>query len=122
MGMCLGMCLGISIGTSLGNVFGNTSIGILLGLAIGLVIGFILGSQKDNVVNNQIEEKGYRIKKIEKDEKSEEYILTIIDNISEETVVIVSEGEMETELFKIGDVVFFDKDGNIEQAFDKEDE
>lgn len=122
MGMCLGMCLGISIGTSLGNVFENTPIGISLGLVIGLAIGLVLGSQKDSIVNSQIEEKGYKIKKIEKDEKSEEYIITIIDNLNKEVVVIVSEGEMETELFSVGDVVFFNKDGNIEQAFDKEEE
>ncbi len=35
-------------------------------------------------------------------------------------VVTVPSGTMETELFTVGDIVFMDEDGDIEQAFDKD--
>ncbi len=116
MGMALGMCFGVSIGTSLGTVFDNTSMGITLGLWIGMLIGFAIGAQKDKEVNKQVEEKGYVIKKIE------QYEVTIVDKLGEESVVIVPKGQMEAENLAIGDVVFLDDDGLLEQAYDKEDE
>ena len=122
MGMALGMCFGSSIGTALGSTFDNMAMGTSLGLCIGMVIGLVVGSQKDKEVNKQVEEEGYTIKDIKKNEQKEEYIITIANRLGEESVVIVSKGEMEEENFEIDDVVFLDDDGLIEQAYDKEDE
>ena len=122
-GMALGMCFGVAIGTSLGVAFdGNIALGTSIGLSIGLVLGLAIGSQKDKAANRQIEEKGYTIRAIEKREGSKEYAVTVVDRLGEETVIIVSEGQMEEEHFSVGDIVFFNEDGQIEQAFDKEDE
>ena len=122
MGMALGMCFGSSIGTALGSTFDNMAMGTSLGMCIGMAIGLVLGSQKDKEVNKQVEEEGYTIKDIKKNEQKEEYIITIANRLGEESVVIVSKGEMEEENFEIDDVVFLDDDGLIEQAYDKEDE
>ena len=122
MGMALGMCLGVSIGTALGTTFDNMALGTSLGLCVGMAIGCVLGSQKDKEVNKQVEEEGYAIKDIKKNEQKEEYIITIANKLGEERVVIVSKGQMEEENFEIDDVVFLDDEGVIEQAYDKEDE
>ena len=122
MGMALGMCLGVSIGTALGTTFDNMALGTSLGLCVGMAIGCVLGSQKDKEVNKQVEEEGYAIKDIKKNEQKEEYIITIVNKLGEEMVVIVSKGQMEEENFEIDDVVFLDDEGVIEQAYDKEDE
>lgn len=87
-----------------------------------MAIGCVLGSQKDKEVNKQVEEEGYAIKDIKKNEQKEEYIITIVNKLGEEMVVIVSKGQMEEENFEIDDVVFLDDEGVIEQAYDKEDE
>lgn len=121
MGMALGMCFGVSIGTSLGTVWGNTSLGISLGLCFGMLIGLVMGTSKDNEVNKQLETKGYTIKTIEKNEKNN-YVVTVIDKLGEESIVSVSNGEMEEEHFEIGDMVFLTDEGLLEQAYDKEDE
>ena len=34
---------------------------------------------------------------------------------------VISSSTMETELFKVGDIVFIDEDGDIEQAFDEDE-
>ena len=121
-GMALGMCFGVSIGTSIGSSLGNVAMGSCIGMLFGMVIGLLLGALKDKEINNQIEENNYTIKEIKKNEQSEEYIITIANRLGEESVVIVSKGEMEEENFEIDDVVFLDDDGLIEQAYDKEDE
>ena len=46
----------------------------------------------------------------------------IVNKRGEEQTVRVSRGVMETESFSVGDAVYLDKDGNIEQAYDDEDE
>ena len=46
---------------------------------------------------------------------------TLVDNQGNEQTVSTSSGMMETELFKIGDIVFIDEDGDIEQAFDEDE-
>ena len=122
MGMAMGMCLGVSIGTSVGTVFDNISIGSSMGLIIGMMIGLVIGVLKDEKVNKQVEERGYIIKHIEKDNENKIYSVTITDKWGEETSVSISEGEMEEESFEVGDVVFLDDEGMIEQAFDKDDE
>ena len=122
MGMALGMCFGVAIGTALGSAFDNMSMGISLGPCIGMLIGLVFGSLKDEEVNKQIKEKGYTIKDIQKHAGKEEYIITIVNRLGEESVVMVPKGQMEEENFEIEDVVFLDDDGLIEQAYDKEDE
>ncbi len=121
MGMALGMCFGVSIGTSLGSVFDNTSIGISLGLCFGMAIGLFLGAQKDKEVNKQLEEQGYIIKEIvPKDNK--EYAVTIVNKAGEESITIVPEGQMTEEALAVGDIVFLDEDGLLEQAYDTEED
>ncbi len=121
-GMALGMCFGVSIGTSIGSSLGNISMGSSMGMLFGMVIGLLIGAAKDKEINNQIEEKGYTIKDIKKNEQNGEYIITIVNRLGEENVVVVPKGQMEEENFEIDDVVFWDDDGLIEQAYDKEDE
>ena len=69
-----------------------------------------------------MEEKGYTVKTIEKVEEKKEYIITIVNNLGEESVITVPQGQMDEEAFEIGDVVFLADDGLIEQAYDKEEE
>ena len=122
MGMALGMCFGVAIGTALGSVFPNMAQGTSLGLCMGMLIGLVFGSLKDQEVNKQVEEQGYTIKHIEKNEQKEEYIITIVNRVGAERVVLVPKSQMEEEKFEIDDVVFLDDDGLIEQVYDKEDE
>ena len=122
MGMPFGMCLGVSIGTALGSTFDNMALGTSLGVCVGMVIGHVLGAQKDKEVNKQVEEEGYVIKDIKKSEIKEEYIITIVNRLGEDSAVIVPKGQMEVENFEIDDIVFLDEDGLIEQAYDKEEE
>lgn len=122
MDMAMGMCLGVSIGTSIGTVFDNISMGSSMGLIIGMLIGLVIGAVKDEKVNKQMKEKGYTILSIKSNESNEEYIIVIVNKAGEESVINVPKGQMEAEDFQIGDVVYLDDDGMIEQAFDKKDE
>ena len=72
-------------------------------------------------IHKQIEEEGYTIKDIQKNEEKEEYIITIVNRLGEKSMVTVPKGQMGEEKFEIEDVVFLDDDGLIEQAYDKED-
>lgn len=121
MGIALGMCFGVAVGTSLGSSFGNTSIGISIGISVGMLIGLVIGMQKDKRVNQQIEEKCYTIAKIVHSQTDNKYMITIFDKAGIESVVAVPKGQMEGETFAVGDIVFMDDDGVIEQAYDKED-
>lgn len=114
-GMALGMCFGVAVGSAIDRL------GIPLGLCFGMLIGLVLGANKDKIVNKQVAEKGYKIKAIEKNEGFNEYAMTLVDNQGNEQTVSISSGTMETELFKVGDLVFIDEDGDIEQAFDKDE-
>ena len=120
-GMAFGMCFGVSIGTSIGSSLGNIAMGSSMGMLFGTVIGLLIGAAKDKEVNNQIEEKGYTIKDIKKDERNGEYIITIVNRLGEESVVIVPKGQMEEENFSKENVVYLDEDGMLEQAYDKEE-
>ena len=122
MGIALGMCFGISIGAAMGSVFDSMSLGTSLGLCIGLPLGMAFGVLKDTEVNKQLEEKGYTIKDIKKNEEKEEYIITIVNRLGDESIVIVPKGQMEEENFQIDDVVFLNDDGLLEQVYDKDDE
>ena len=114
-GMALGICLGAGVGSVI------DSLGIPLGLCLGMLIGLVIGANKDKIVNKQVAEKGYKIKAIEKNEVANEYGITLVDNQGNEQTFSISSGTMETELFKIGDIVFLDEDGHIEQAFDEDE-
>ena len=54
--------------------------------------------------------------------KKEEFIITIVNRLEEESIVIVSKGQMEEENFQMDDIVFLNDDVLIEQAYDKDDE
>ena len=113
-GVALGMCFGVAVGSAI------ESLGIPMGLCLGMLIGLIIGANKDEIVNKQVAEKGYKIKAIEKNEVSNEYGITLVDNQDSERTVSISSGTMETELFNVGDIVFIDEDKDIEQAFDED--
>lgn len=121
-GMALGMCFGVSIGTSIGSSLGNVAMGSSMGMLFGMLIGLLLGESKDKEVNKQIEENNYTIKEIKMNEQNGEYIITIVNKLGEESVVIVPKGQMEEENFSKEDVVYLDDEGMIEQAYEKEDE
>ena len=114
-GAAFGMCFGVVIGSAI------ESLGIPIGLCLGMSIGLVIGAKKDEIVNKQVAEKGYKIKVIEKKEVSNEYGITLVDNQGNEQTVSISSSTMETELFKVGDIVFIDEDGDIEQAFDEDE-
>ena len=122
MGMALGMCFGVSLGTAFGSMYGNMALGSCLGLSIGMMFGLAIGSQKDKRINEQVSEKGYTIKTIYFIDEKKEYVIVIVDHSGKETTVITPKGQMETENFAVGDIVFLDDDGLIEQAFDKEEQ
>ena len=114
-GMALGMCFGAAVGSAIG------SLGIPMGICFGMLVGLVIGANKDKIVNKQVAEKGYKIKAIEKNEVSNEYGITLVDNQGSEQTVSISSGTMKTELFKVGDIVFIDEDGDIEQAFNEDE-
>lgn len=114
-GMALGMCFGAAVGSAIG------SLGIPMGICFGMLIGLVIGANKDKIVNKQVAEKEYKIKAIEKNEVSNEYGITLVDNQGSEQTVSISSGTMKTELFKVGDIVFIDEDGDIEQAFNEDE-
>ena len=114
-GMALGMCFGAAVGSAIG------SLGIPMGICFGMLVGLVIGANKDKIVNKQVAEKEYKIKAIEKNEVSNEYGITLVDNQGSEQTVSISSGTMKTELFKVGDIVFIDEDGDIEQAFNEDE-
>ncbi len=114
------MCFGVAIGTSLGVVFDNIAYGVALGISLGVAIGAIIGSKKDQAVNKQVEEKEYTIKEIYP-KKDNEYRIVIEDKFGNRKDVLTPSGIMDTELFSVGDVVFLDEDGMIEQVYDKDE-
>lgn len=119
IGMALGMCFGVALGSSFGTLFdGNLARGTSIGMSLGLALGLALGALKDKAINEQMEEKGYTVKAIEMRDV-EGFLVTIVDRTGGEIVVKVPKGTMEAEQFAVGDIVFLDEDGEIEQAFDK---
>lgn len=121
--MALGMCFGLSLGSSFSVFFhGNMALGATMGMSLGMLLGLTIGAQKDKAINAQLEEKGYTIKTIEKNENTNDYTVTIMDHSDTETTVVVPKGQMETELFSVGDIIFLDEDGHMEQAFEDEKE
>lgn len=122
MGMSLGMCIGAGLGSSLGSmVFQNAGIGVAIGICMGLSIGMAFGTMKDNAVNEQMENQGYSVKEIISDENNREYKVIIVNKSGEERTVTVGQGDMDVEQFKVGDYVFLNEEGHIEQVYDDND-
>lgn len=122
MGMSLGMCIGAGLGSSLGSmVFQNAGIGVAIGMCMGMSIGMALGTMKDNSVNEQMENQGYSVKEIISDENNREYKVIIVNKSGEERTVTVGQGDMDVEQFKVGDYVFLNEEGHIEQVYDDND-
>jgi len=117
-GTALGMCFGLCLGMALGSAFDNISMGMCFGLAIGVAFGAL----KDRQVNRQLKEKGYRVKAIEEKNGGAEYAVTIEAGDGETCVITLPGGQMESEGFAVGDTVYLDEDGLLEQAFDKDEE
>ena len=123
LGMSMGMCFGVAIGCTWGeSVFGNTGTGLAMGMCVGMCIGMAVGAAKDNAVNRQLEEQGSTIKDIQPSSKNNEYSILIINRKGEEKIVTVSKGQMEAENLSVGDIVYLDEDGNLEQAYDDDKE
>ena len=124
LGMSIGMCFGVSLGMSIGYfLFDNGPVGMCMGMSIGMFLGMTVGMAKDKRMKEQFEEKGYKILEInQKDEKQDEYLVKIIDKTGQENTVVVTKGDMDTEEFEVGDLVYLDEDGSLEQIFDKEGE
>lgn len=114
------MCFGVAIGTSLGVVLDNIAYGVAIGISLGAAVGAIIGSKKDRAVNEQVEEKGYTIKEINPIENNE-YNIVIEDKSGDMKAVLIPGGIMETELFSVGDIVYLDDEGMIEQVYDNDE-
>ncbi|MBR6526075.1 MAG: hypothetical protein IKT57_08880 [Clostridia bacterium] len=121
LGMTMGMCFGMAIGASWGLLFDHMAMGVAMGLCLGMLIGFAFGSRKDKLVNEQMEKEGYTIKEILPKE-NQEYVIVIEGKSGETKEIATPGGIMETEQFSVGDTVFLDEDGMLEQAFDDEEE
>lgn len=123
LGMSMGMCLGISIGMTIGfTVFDQGLLGMVLGLSLGMVLGIAWGMDKDKKVNAQLQDKGYTILAITpKTDAQDEYAVTISDKNGQKQLLLVSKGDMEVEQFEIGDLVYLDEDGDMEQVMDKDE-
>lgn len=122
MGMALGMCFGISMGTALGSsLFHNISLGMCVGMAIGMCLGLAIGAAKDKEVNAQLQRKGYTVTSITGPDENNQYKVTIKGLDGEEQSLTIDQGPMDEEAFKIGDVVYLDEEGNLEQAYDEDE-
>ena len=93
-----------------------------MGIGVGMCVGMAIGSVKDAEINDQLQSQAYTIKNILPQESDDGYIVLIVNKNGDETFINVTVGEMETEEFCVGDFVFLDEDGRIEQALDKDDE
>lgn len=123
MGMSLGICYGVAIGTSIEQLlFDNISIGMCIGMCFGMLSGGAIGSIKDKAINKQIEEVGYKVKKIIKNEDEKTYCVIIESKAGEEKNITISFYNMKEEKFVVGDVVYLDENNTIEKVFDKEEE
>ncbi len=65
-------------------------------------------------------EKGYKIIEINQTE-DEKYEVKISDKEENVQSILVEKGDMEVEEFKVGDFVYMDEDGDIENVADSED-
>ena len=122
LGMSVGMCFGLAIGMSIGYLlFDNGLTGMSTGLPIGMLLGMAVGMAKDKKINEQIDTKGYTILEInQKDDIQDEYAVKIGDKDGQESIVVVSKNNMKTEKFEVGDVVYMNEDGGLEQVVDRD--
>lgn len=117
LGMSLGMCFGVSIGMTFANALNiSTGTGMCIGMCICMCIGIALGSAKDNAINKQLEEQGYTISHIEPADALKTFAVTIVNYTGEKQTLIVPKGELEAETLKVGDVVYLDEEGHLEQV------
>ncbi len=107
----IGLSIGLSLGVALGmTLFDNIAIGMCLGMSIGMALGAI----KDKKINEQIEKEGYIIHSIENNK------VIIINKIGEQKVINMTNEEIVAEEFSVGDIVYLDEKGMLEQAYDKD--
>lgn len=122
LGMSLGMCFGVSIGMGLASSLNiNIGTGMCMGMCICMCVGIALGSAKDNAINEQLEEQGYTISHIEPADVPKTCVVTIVNYAGEKKTVSVPKGELESETLKIGDVVYLDEEGHLEQVYADEE-
>lgn len=122
LGMSLGMCFGVAIGTGFSNSMDiGQGLGLSLGLCFGMCVGMALGNHKDNLINKQLEQQGYTISHIEPADAPNTFAVTIVNYAGEKQTLSVPKGELEAETLKIGDVVYLDEEGHLEQVFTDED-
>lgn len=92
-----------------------------MGLCFGTCVGIALGSAKDNAINKQLEEQGYTISHIESADAPKTFTVTIVNYSGETQTIAVPKGELEAETLKVGDVVYLDEEGHLEQVYADED-
>lgn len=99
----------------------NTGTGMCMGMCICMCIGIALGYAKDNAINKQLEEQGYTISHIESADAPKTFAVTIVNYAGEKQTLSVPKGELESDALKIGDVVYLDEEGHLEQVYADED-
>lgn len=116
------MCFGVAIGCAFGqSVFDNMATGMTLGLSIVMCLGMVLGAIKDNAINRQLEEQGYKIKDIHPSQEENFLYVIIVNYKGEEQTVIISKDELKAETPSVGDYVFLDEEGLLEKAYDDDE-
>ncbi len=121
IGMSVGMCLGCGLGLCFGmTLFDNIAMGLPIGMMAGMGIGMAVGSAKDAAVNKQLEEKGYTVKSVTKQDGSDKYTVVISDKNGAEQSVTVDKDTMTAEQFKAGDAVYLDENNMLEKAYGDE--
>ncbi len=118
-GLCIGMCFGAAIDIAFEQDGGWSSMGFV-GIALGLLVGMAIGMAMNNKVNEQLRSQGYRIKEIREPSSDGGYELIIVNHAGEEMIRTVEAGDMDVEGFKVGDMVYIDEDGAVEQAYDED--
>ena len=93
------------------------------GRALGedIFLGEVLGAVKDNAINRQLEEQGYKIKDIHPSQEENFLYVIIVNYKGEEQTVIISKDELEAETLSVGDYVFLDEEGLLEKAYDDDE-
>ena len=52
----MGMCFGVAIGSALGVIFDGIASSVAIGMSVGLTVAAIIGLNKNQTVNEQVEE------------------------------------------------------------------
>ncbi len=118
--MPIGMSIGMAVGLSLGyGVFDNITTGLSLGLCLGMCLGALIGNAKDKKVAVQLEEKGYKVVEINQIE-AEMFVVKISDKEGNEQTIRVRKADLEFENFQVGDFIYLDEDGDIDNLMEDE--